>query len=66
MQHSMKISIVKDPGHNGIVRCQKVTLRDRLLKRLLGDSGKVMVIVPGNSVKTVEIKEIAEEDDCCD
>jgi len=63
MQHTMKISIAKDTGSNGIVRCQKVSLRDRVLKRLLGNSDKVMVIVPGNSVKTLAIQEVPEKGD---
>lgn len=60
MQHRLKISIGKDPGGNGIVRCQKIPLRDRLLRRLFGETNRVMVIVPGNSVKTLAIQEVAE------
>lgn len=66
MEHALKISIAKDNGSNGIVRCRKVTLRDRVLKRLLGNSDKVMVIVPGNSVKTLAIQEVPEEGEDCE
>ena len=60
MQHSLKISIGKDTEGPGIVRCRKMALRDRLLRRLFGETGRVMVIVPGNSVKTLAIQEVAE------
>ena len=63
MQHSLKISIAKDTDTGGIVQCKKVTLRNRLLRRLLGAENKVMVIVPGNSVRTMAIREVPEEDD---
>lgn len=63
MQHRLKISIGKDDGGLGIVRCKKVTLKDRMLRRLFGESNRVMVIVPGNSVKTLAIQEVADGQD---
>lgn len=61
MQHNVKISIAKEPVSGGIVRCKTVTLRERLLRKVLGDTGRVMVIVPGGSVKTLAIQEVPEE-----
>lgn len=63
MQHILKVSIGKDNSSSGIVSCRKVNLRDRLLNRLLGQSRRIMVIVPGNSVKTLAIQEVAEGQD---
>lgn len=60
MQHNLKISIAKEPVTGGIVRCTTVSLRERLLRRLFGDTGRVMVIVPGGSVKTLAIQEVEE------
>ncbi len=36
MKHDLKISISREPPGGGIVRCRTVTLRERLLDRLLG------------------------------
>jgi hypothetical protein len=63
MQHRLKISIGKDDGGSGIVRCKNVTLKDRMLRRLFGESNRVMVIVPGKSVKTLAIQEVADRQD---
>lgn len=63
MLHCLKISIGKDDGSSGIVRCKRITLKDRVLRRLFGESNQVMVIVPGNSVKTLAIKEVPEGQD---
>ncbi|OQB25834.1 MAG: hypothetical protein BWY11_00212 [Firmicutes bacterium ADurb.Bin182] len=63
MQHRLKISIGKGSEGTGIVRCQKLTLKDRLLRRLFGETNRVMVIVPGNSVKTLAIQEVADGQD---
>lgn len=63
MQHRLKISLDKNAKGPGIVRCRKLHLWDRVLRRLLGESSGVMVIVPGNSVKTLMIQEVAEGED---
>lgn len=61
MQHSVKISIAKDAGTDGIIRCRVLSLRERLLRRLFGEPRRFMVIVPGGSVKTLSIQEVPEE-----
>lgn len=63
MNHRLKIFITKKPPPGGIVRCRTVSMRERLLRRLFGDSGRVMVIVPGNSVKTLAIQEEPEREE---
>lgn len=63
MTHKLKICIAKEPPPSGIVRCRTVSLRERLLRRLLGDRGRVMVIVPGGSVKTLAIQEVPEPEE---
>ena len=60
MQHNLKISIAKEPVSGGIVRYKTVSIRERLLRWILGDRGRVMVIVPGNSVKTLAVQEVEE------
>lgn len=61
MKHALKISVSKEPIDGGIVSCRQVTLREKLLKRLLGDKRKLTVIVPGDSVGTLSVHEIDEE-----
>ena len=50
MRHNLKISVSKEPQSGGIVQCRNVSLREKLLTRLLGRKEQVMILVPGNSV----------------
>ena len=60
MKHNLKICVSRELKAGGVVACRRVSLRDKLLTRLLGPSRQVMIIVPGNSVRTVSITEIGE------
>lgn len=60
MQHSLKISIAREPDSGGIVRCKTLSLRERLLRRLLGDTRRITVIVPGDSVRALSVQEVPE------
>ncbi len=60
MKHTLKISVSKKPVANGIVALHKVTIRERILRFLLGNSQKLTILVPGDSVEELSIKEIAE------
>ena len=60
MKHNFKISVSREPQTGGIVRCKSVSLREKLLTRLLGQKEKVMVLIPGNSVETLCITEVPE------
>ena len=57
VKHTLKISVSKEPRLGGIVGYHKVTMRERLFRLLLGRQRKLMVIVPGDSVKTLSIVE---------
>ena len=57
MRHALKISVSKEPPGGGIVGCRDVTIRERLVRVLLGDKRRLTVIVPGDSVKTLSIVE---------
>ena len=50
MKHNLKISVSREPKAGGLVSCRTITLREKLLSRLLGNKQKVMVLIPGNSV----------------
>lgn len=62
MKHTMTVSIDKDGTHDGIVSCKEVSLRERLLRKILGKKEQVTILVPGRSVETVAITEIKEEE----
>ena len=64
MKHSLKISVSDKPVSGGIVACRKVSLRKRVLDKLLGPEQKVTVIVPGQTVECISIKELAKAMHC--
>ena len=57
MKHTLRISVSKEPQGGGIVGCRHVTVRERLLRLLLGDKQRLTVIVPGDSVRALSIIE---------
>ena len=63
LKHDLKISISREPPGGGIVRCRTVTLRERLLDRLLGARHRMTILVPGDSVQRVSITEQPEDAD---
>ena len=66
MRHNLKISVSKEPQSGGIVQCRNVSLREKLLTRLLGRREKVMILVPGSSVESVCITEVPEGGAVCE
>lgn len=60
MKHNLKISVSKKPKDGGIIACKSITIREKLLTRLMGSKQKVMVLIPGNTVDTVSITEVKE------
>ena len=66
MKHNLCISVSKKPENGGIVRCQRRTIRERLLRYLLGEKHGVTVIVPGDTVECVSITELPDGGDTAD
>ncbi len=62
MKHMLRISLSKEPKSGVIVGCRHVTVRERLLRFLLGDKQRLTVIIPGDSVKALSIVEEGGED----
>ena len=60
MKHNLRISVSKEPQGGGIVHCRNISIREKLLTRLLGCKQKVMILIPGSSVSTVSITEVQE------
>lgn len=63
MRHNLKIKVSKERSNGGILACRQVTVREKLLRFLLGNPVKLTVLVPGDSVDEVAIKEVADSDD---
>jgi len=57
MKHKLRISVSKEPQTSGIVTCRNLSIRDRLLRFLLGDKRRVTVLIPGDSVGEIAICE---------
>ena len=55
---SISVSAAKGNGHIAAVR--SVSVRERILRFLLGGKKKVTIIVPGDSVEELAIREINE------
>lgn len=60
MKHTLQISVSKKPVNGGAVSVRRVSIRERLMRFLFGNTVRLTVIVPGNSVEELSIKEIAE------
>ncbi|MEY8268931.1 hypothetical protein AALA79_21565 [Lachnospiraceae bacterium 64-25] len=60
MKHTLQISVSKKPVNGGAVSVRRVSIRERFMRFLFGDTVRLTVIVPGNSVEELSIKEIAE------
>lgn len=61
MRHTLKIKVSKERANGGVLACRQVTVREKLLRHLLGSPVKLTVLVPGDSVDEVAINEVKEE-----
>jgi len=63
MTHNLKIRVSKDKCNGGVLACRQVTIREKLLRFLLGNPVKLTVLVPGDSVDEVAIEEVSDSDE---
>ena len=61
MRHKLKIGVLKGGPRDMVVGCKKARLSKKLADKLFGSRGKVAIIVPGDSVKSVTIEESKED-----
>ena len=61
MANKVSISVTKHPRQDGVVSMRNVTIRERLLRLLLGQPHHLMVIAPGKDVQHLEINEVKED-----
>ena len=45
-------------GQYFIVACRNITLRERILRFLLGEKCKLTILVPGDTVREITIKDV--------
>ena len=60
MKLTLQIRVSKRPVNSGAVSVRKVSVRERLMRFLLGDKVRLTVIVPGSSVEELSIREVGE------
>ncbi|MBQ6120829.1 MAG: hypothetical protein IJQ02_16975 [Oscillospiraceae bacterium] len=58
MTHAINIRVSREKLNGGLLTCRSKTVRERLLRFLLGNPIKLTIIVPGDSVKEVGISGI--------
>lgn len=63
MANKIAISVAKHPHQDGVVNMRQITVREKLLRLLLGNTHHLMVIAPGKDVQQLEINEIKEDSD---
>lgn len=62
IQHRLKLHIAKDiPEDPGVVATKIVPIRERLLRFLLGTRRQVTLVVPGDSVRQIDITETEDD-----
>ncbi len=68
MKHGLIFKVAKTVPNSGIVAIRQKTIREKILKRFLGDPIKLTVLVPGDNVDEIEIRDIGrggEHDEPC-
>lgn len=60
MKHNLKTSVSNGHQKGGIVRYLNISVREKLLTRLLDRKQKRKILIPGNTVPTVSISEVQE------
>lgn len=60
MKHTLQISVSKEPRNAGIAAVRQVSVREKLLRFLFGNKTKLTIIVPGDSVEELAIREVPE------
>ena len=61
MKQNLKITVAKVDTNSGTVACRKISVREKILRLLLGKPQKITVIVSGDNVEEIAIKEIPKE-----
>lgn len=61
LKHKVTINVARPGGERrSVIQSSRKTIRARMLDFLFGKKVSLLVIIPGDSVETIEIKEIKE------
>lgn len=63
MKHKLMVSVSKAPKTCGFAAVRKVSVRERLLRLLLGEMRRVIVLIPGDRVDEIAINEEVRSDE---
>ena len=55
MANKISISVARHPHQDGVVSMRGITIRERLLRLLLGQPHNLMVITPGKDLSLIHI-----------
>ena len=58
IQHTVRIHVARPDGNLPVIKSGIKHIPRRLIRFLFGDCAEVLVLKPGETVKTVEIKEV--------
>ena len=61
MANKISISVAKHPHQDGVINMRQITIRERLLRLLLGKAHHLMVIALGKDVQQLQINEVKED-----
>lgn len=61
MANKISILVSKHSRQDGVVSMRGITIRERLLRLLLGRPHHLMVIAPGKDVQQLQINEVKED-----
>ena len=61
IQHTVRIHVAQPDGNLPVIKSGSKHIPRRLIRFLFGDCAEVLVLKPGETVKTVEIKEVKGE-----
>lgn len=65
MANKVSISVAQHPRQEGVVSMRNITIRERLLRLLLGKPHHLMVIAPGKDVQQLQINKVKEASHEC-
>ncbi len=64
IQHTVRIHVAQSDGTLPVIKSGIRRIPRRLIRFLFGDCAEVLVLKPGETVKTVEIKEVKGDVNC--
>lgn len=63
VRHKLRVTLTPEPTENSVVGFGRITIREKILTRLLGPRHRYTILVPGESVDEVTITESAATPD---